>query len=92
MTPTGGGMYILKPNPEAFPKASENEHCAMLINWLLGIETTCCGLISFPDGELSCITRRFDRDKKYRLEILNSINTSNHIHVLVSDNGNSLEN
>lgn len=60
VTPTQG-MYILKPSPEAFPNASENEHCAMLTSRLSGIETAHCGLVSFPNGEFSYITRRFDR-------------------------------
>jgi len=56
-----GGEYILKPSPESFPNASENEHCAMSTSRLLGIETASCGLISFADGELVYITKRFDR-------------------------------
>ncbi|MCD4720397.1 MAG: HipA domain-containing protein [Desulfobacula sp.] len=55
------GEYILKPSPEAFPHASENEHCAMLTSRMLGIETALCALISFSDGELVYITKRFDR-------------------------------
>ena len=57
-----GGEYILKPSPETFPNASENEHCAMVTSRLLGIETAACGLISFLDGELVYITKRFDRN------------------------------
>lgn len=57
-----GGEYILKPSPETFPNASENEHCAMLTSQLLGIETALCGLVSFSDGELVYITKRFDRN------------------------------
>ena len=55
------GDYILKPSPEAFPNAAENEHCGMLVGKLLGIDTALCGLVSFPDGELAYITKRFDR-------------------------------
>ncbi|MEA1967551.1 MAG: HipA domain-containing protein, partial [Thermodesulfobacteriota bacterium] len=55
------GEYILKPSPEAFPHAAENEHCGMLAGKLIGIETALCGLIPFPDGELAYITKRFDR-------------------------------
>lgn len=55
------GEYILKPSPEIFPHASENEHCAMLTSKLLGIDTAACCLISFSDGELVYITKRFDR-------------------------------
>lgn len=60
MTPTGG-EYILKPSPESFPHASENEHCAMLTSRMLGIETAICGLILFSGGEFVYITKRFDR-------------------------------
>ena len=56
-----GGEYILKPSPETFPHASENEHCAMLTSRIFGIETALCGLISFSDGEFVYITKRFDR-------------------------------
>jgi len=57
-----GGRYILKPSPEEFPHAAENEHTALLSGKLLGISTADCGLLSFADGELVYITRRFDRD------------------------------
>lgn len=56
-----GGEYILKPSPEAFPHAAENEHAAMLTSRFLNIETAQCGLISFSDGELAYVTKRFDR-------------------------------
>ena len=56
-----GGSYILKPSPETYPHAAENEHTAMIISRELGIETALCGLISFSDGELVYITKRFDR-------------------------------
>lgn len=56
-----GGEFILKPSPEQFPFAAENEHCAMIISEELGIPTALCGLVRFKDGELAYITRRFDR-------------------------------
>lgn len=56
-----GGRYILKPSPEEYPHAAENEHTAMLSGRLLGISTADCGLLNFADGELVYITRRFDR-------------------------------
>lgn len=57
-----GGEFILKPSPEAFPHAAENEHAAMLISSALGIPTAQCGLVPFKGGnELAYITRRFDR-------------------------------
>lgn len=55
------GEYILKPSPQVFPNAAENEHCAMQTSVLLGINTAQCGLIPFLDGELAYITKRFDR-------------------------------
>ncbi len=58
---TEGGEYILKPTPEEFVNAAENEHAAMVTSKLLGIETALCGLVSFTDGELVYITKRFDR-------------------------------
>ncbi len=56
-----GGEFILKPSPEAYPFAAENEHTAMQISRLLGIDTAKSGLVSFNDGQLAYITRRFDR-------------------------------
>lgn len=56
-----GGRYILKPSPEEFPHAAENEHTAMLSGKLLGISTADCGLLNFADDELVYVTRRFDR-------------------------------
>lgn len=58
---TTGGTYILKPSPEEFPYAAENEHTAMRTSALLGIPTADCGLVQFADEELTYITRRFDR-------------------------------
>ncbi|MBU2453986.1 MAG: HipA domain-containing protein, partial [Proteobacteria bacterium] len=55
------GEYILKPSPEAFPNASENEHCAMLTSRLFNVEAAPCGLICFSDNEPAYITKRFDR-------------------------------
>ncbi len=55
------GEYILKPSPQTFPHAAENEHCAMKTSELFDIETAKCGLIPFADGELAYITKRFDR-------------------------------
>ena len=57
----GGGRFILKPSPEAYPYAAQNEHAGMVFGQAAGIETAPCGLVSFPGGELVYITRRFDR-------------------------------
>jgi len=58
---TEGGEYILKPSPEAYPNAAENEHAAMQVSQLMGIDTAQCGLVAFKGGELVYITKRFDR-------------------------------
>jgi serine/threonine-protein kinase HipA len=69
-----GGEFILKPSPEEFPFAAENEHAAMLISGVLDIETAACGLVTFADGELAYITRRFDRlnngEKRHQEDLL----------------------
>lgn len=59
---TKGGRYILKPSPQGYPNAAENEHAAMLASRAIGIDTARCGLVSFSDGELAYLTQRFDRD------------------------------
>ncbi|MGS2722994.1 type II toxin-antitoxin system HipA family toxin [Porticoccus sp. GXU_MW_L64] len=56
-----GGEYILKPSPEAYPNAAENEHAAMEVSRLMGIDTALCGLVAFDGGELAYISKRFDR-------------------------------
>ena len=52
--------HIIKPSPEDYPEAAENEHLSMLISNMLRIETADCGLIRFSDNELVYITKRFD--------------------------------
>lgn len=56
-----GGRYILKPSPESFPGAAENEHVSMLLGALAGVDTPTCSLVRFADGELAYLVRRFDR-------------------------------
>lgn len=58
-----GGEYILKPSPEAYPNAAENEHAAMQVSQLMGIDTAQCGLVTFEGGERVYITKRFDRHR-----------------------------
>lgn len=60
---TEKGEYILKPSPEEFPYAAENEHAAMVTSRILGISTARCGLVSFSEGELAYISKRFDRNE-----------------------------
>jgi serine/threonine-protein kinase HipA len=64
------GRYILKPSPERYPEASENEHLTMLIGAHFGIETPPCGLIRFSDGEPAYIVMRFDRVAERKLHQL----------------------
>lgn len=56
-----GGEYILKPSPESFPNAAENEQCAMAVSRMMGIPTAWSTVVEFPDGELAYLTRRYDR-------------------------------
>lgn len=62
-----GGEYIIKPSPEQYPYAAENEHVAMVIHQYMGINTALCGLVPFNDGELAYITRRFDKTASGKL-------------------------
>lgn len=52
--------HIIKPSPEGYPQAAENEHLTMKISQLVGIKTALCGLVRFSDDELVYITKRFD--------------------------------
>ena len=67
MTVTGG-QFILKPSPEAFPCAAENEQCAMALSRLMGIPTAPSAIIPFADGEYAYITRRYDRKGALKLQ------------------------
>jgi serine/threonine-protein kinase HipA len=60
------GRYIVKPSPEAFPYAAENEHAGMLFSRAMGVETASCALMSFQDGENVFVCRRFDREGDIR--------------------------
>lgn len=62
-----GGTHILKPSPESFPHAAENEQCAMAISRILGIPTAASGIIPFADGEFAYLTRRYDRVGSFKL-------------------------
>jgi serine/threonine-protein kinase HipA len=64
MVPSGG-EYILKPRPYGLFKRLEvapiNEHLTMQIaHQVFGIEVANNALVSFEDGELAYLTRRFD--------------------------------
>lgn len=62
-----GGTFILKPSPESFPFAAENEHCAMALSRLAGISTAWSALVVFSDGEEAYITKRYDRKNGLKL-------------------------
>lgn len=74
---TINGTYILKPSPELFPFAAENEQCAMSISRLVGIETALSANIRFSDGDEAYITKRYDRvngDKLHQENLAQAFN------------------
>src|SRR5690606_3997886 len=63
---TGVGFtHIIKPSPESFPEAAENEFLSMKISEFVGLKTAKCGLVRFRDGELVYITKRFDLENRH---------------------------
>ncbi len=58
------GTHIIKPSPEQYPYASENEHLTMTLLRMLGQDVAKSGLLPFEDGELCFITLRYDRMEK----------------------------
>jgi len=60
VTTSDNFTHILKPSPEDYPEAAENEHLSMLISNMVKIDTADCGLIRFSDNELVYVTKRFD--------------------------------
>jgi len=55
------GSYILKPSPQAFPGAAENEALTMQLAKAAGLEVPLCGLLQAKDGEGVFWIERFDR-------------------------------
>lgn len=55
------GSYILKPSPQAFPGAAENEALTMELAQQAGIDVPLCGWISAKDGSGVFWIERFDR-------------------------------
>jgi len=55
------GSYILKPSPQAFPGAAENEALTMQLAKVAGIEVPLCGLLPAKDGPGVFWIVRFDR-------------------------------
>jgi serine/threonine-protein kinase HipA len=62
-----GGEYILKPTPNEYPEASENEHLSMLLGQALGFDTPPFGLVNLKGGEKAYIIKRFDKENDKRL-------------------------
>lgn len=56
-----GGKFILKPSPERYPYAAENEHASMVLMRNLGFDVPPCSLLSLGDGHKVFVIRRFDR-------------------------------
>jgi serine/threonine-protein kinase HipA len=56
-----GGNYIFKPPSSIFPEMPQNEHLTMRMAEAFGMKTTKSSLIRLKSGELSYITKRFDR-------------------------------
>ncbi len=58
---SSGGDYILKPSPQAFPQAAENEHLCMQIARTLKFEIPPVALLRFTDDIPVFAIKRFDR-------------------------------
>jgi serine/threonine-protein kinase HipA len=58
---SSGGLFILKPQTEAFRSLPENENICMNITQRLNIDVPPHGLFKLEDGTMAYIVRRFDR-------------------------------
>lgn len=58
---TSTGDFLLKPPTEAFEQMPANEHLAMRLARLCGLEVAECGLMLLEDNQLGYLVRRFDR-------------------------------
>lgn len=58
---SSGGDYILKPSPQAFPQAAENEHLCMQMARALKLEISPVALLRFNDEVPVFAIKRFDR-------------------------------
>lgn len=56
-----GGNYIFKPPSAIFPEMPQNEHLTMRMAEAFRMKTAKSSLIRLKSGELSYITKRFDR-------------------------------
>ncbi|MCZ4222381.1 HipA domain-containing protein [Pedobacter rhodius] len=68
-----GGNYIFKPPSSIFPEMPQNEHVTMRMAEAFGMKTAKSSLIRLKSGELSYITKRFDRtdlgEKKHMIDM-----------------------
>lgn len=63
------GNYILKPPFSAYPEMPENEDLTMHLASSAGINTAEHSLIRLKSGELTYISKRFDRSKNLKLHV-----------------------
>lgn len=68
-----GGNYIFKPPSSIFHEMPANEHLTMRLAEAFGMKTAKSSLIRLKSGELSYITKRFDRtdlgEKKHMIDM-----------------------
>ena len=68
-----GGNYIFKPPSAIFAEMPANEHLTMRMAEAFGMKTAKSSLIRLKSGELSYITKRFDRtdlgEKKHMIDM-----------------------
>ncbi|WP_231459810.1 MULTISPECIES: HipA domain-containing protein [unclassified Pedobacter] len=68
-----GGNYIFKPPSSIFREMPQNEHLTMRMAKAFGMKTAKSSLIRLKSGELSYITKRFDRtdlgEKKHMIDM-----------------------
>lgn len=63
------GSFILKPPSDIFSSLPENESLTMKLANLCEIKTAEHSLIRLQRGELAYITKRFDREKGYKIHV-----------------------
>lgn len=65
---SSGGDYIVKPSPQAFPQAAENEHVCMRMAMALKFEVPPVALLRFSDNIPVFVIKRFDRIRTNSLQ------------------------
>lgn len=63
------GQYILKPQHKEYPNMPETEDLTMHLADLFKIKTSKHSLIPSTEGELTYITKRFDREKGKKIHV-----------------------